>query len=332
MTPAAGETAGSRAVVARVDFGACMLLLEDGALLRATARGRLMGPRKALGNAVVVGDMAVYEPTEGRAEAEVSAVVMAIEPRRNAFSRRAPGKHATEQVVAANLDQVVVVSSFAEPPFSAGLTDRVLCQAAHAGLPARLVLNKCDLAPGGLDSPEVRDILHDYDRASVAGHALCARTGQGLAELHETCRGRRSLFVGHSGVGKSTLLSAMVPGLELLAGRVNPKTGKGRHTTSAAWLLRPAPDVELVDTPGVRAFGLWGVDPADLGRLYSEIAPYVHRCRFRDCEHEGEPGCAVRQAVAEGKISQRRYDSMRKLREELRADLGVDDARMGERG
>src|SRR5438105_2394035 len=142
MTPAP-DARTLRAEVARVDFGACMLLLEDGALLRATVRGRLMGPRKALGNAVVVGDVAAYESAGKGAEADgAPAIVTAVEPRRNAFSRRAPGKRAIEQVVAANLDQVVVVTSYAEPPFRAGLTDRVLCQAAFAGLPARLVLNK----------------------------------------------------------------------------------------------------------------------------------------------------------------------------------------------
>ena len=326
------EAAGARrAVVARVDFGACMLLVEGGVLLRATVRGRLMGPRKALGNAVVVGDVAVYETAERGAETDATAVVTAVEPRRNAFSRRAPGKHATEQVLAANLDQVVVVTSFAEPGFSAGLTDRVLCQAAFAGVPSRLVLNKCDLAPGGPQGSEAGAILEDYARAGVPGHAVHALEPRTLASLHDACLGRRSLFVGHSGVGKSTLLSAMMPGLDLLAGVVNPKTGKGRHTTSAAWLLCPEPELELVDTPGVRAFGLWGIDPNGLAGFYPEIAPFVGRCRFRDCEHDAEPGCAVRQAVDEGRISRRRYDSLRKLREELRADAPLDFPRTGGR-
>jgi ribosome biogenesis GTPase len=329
MTRQARAAAGNRAVVARVDFGACMLLLEDGELQRATVRGRWMGPRKALGNTVVVGDLAHWEGTPGADQD--AAVVSAVEPRRNAFSRRAPGKQRIEQVVAANLDQVMVVASFAEPPFSAGLTDRVLCQAAVAGIPARLALNKSDLAPGGAAGPAVRSVLEEYERAGVPGHVVCARSRQGLEALHQACQGRRSLFVGHSGVGKSTLLSAMVPGLELLAGKVNPKTGKGRHTTTAAWLLRPEPGLELVDTPGVRAFGLWGIDPSEVPRLYPEIAPFLGRCRFRDCEHEAEPGCAVRQAVLEGKIGALRYESMRKLREELRADAGATGERAGGR-
>ena len=323
--------APGRALVARVDFGSCLLLRDDGSLVRGAVRGRLMGPRKALGNTVVVGDAAHYETATAPALPEEPVVVTQVEPRRNSFSRRAPGKHAREQVVAANLDQVVLVTSYAEPPFSAGLADRVLCQAAFAGLPARLVLNKVDLAPQGPAGQEARGILADYQTAGVPGHAVCARDPQTLAAVREACRGRRSLFVGHSGVGKSTLLSAMVPGLELLAGQVNPKTGKGRHTTSAAWLVRPEANLELVDTPGVRAFGLWGIEPSDLDRLYLEIAPYRGLCRFRDCEHEAEPGCAVRDAVAHGRISHRRYDSMRKLREELRADAALEAARGGSR-
>src|SRR5262249_52983485 len=215
----------------------------------ATVRGRLRGTGRSLGNAVVGGDVAPYVEERGR------AVVTKVEPRRNAFSRRGAGERATEQVVAANLDQVVVVASIVEPPFRAGLVDRMLCQAEHAGLPARVVINKCDLGP----EVEARALLDDYVRAGYPAHRLSARTGEGVEALRHACGGRRSLFAGHSGVGKSTLLSALAPGAELRAGRVNPRTGKGRHTTSAAWLIVPEPDLELIDTPGVRAFGLWGI-------------------------------------------------------------------------
>ena len=313
--------------VARVDFGACMLLLEDGALLRATVRGRLMGERKSLGNAVVVGDLAGWEPAE---EGGVEAVVVEVAPRRNAFSRRAPGRQPAEQVVAANLDQIVLVASLAEPAFSAGLADRVFCQAERAGIPARLALNKCDLAEGDPRARgEVAGILEDYARAGYPGHGVSAHTGAGVDDLLHACRGRRSLFVGHSGVGKSRLLNAMVPELDLLSGRVNAKTGKGRHTTSAAWLLQSPSGLEVVDTPGVRAFGLWGVGPGELAATYPEIRPFLGGCRFADCAHMAEPGCAVRAAVQEGRISSRRYASFLKLREELVADSGRDTMRQG---
>ena len=290
-----------------MDFGSCVLHPAGGEPVEATVRGKLMGPRKSLGNAVVVGDVAHYVEERGR------AVVTAVEPRRNAFSRRGAGERGEEQVVAANLDQVVVVASIVEPPFRAGLVDRMLCQAEHQGLPARVVINKCDLVPES--EPQV--LLEDYERAGYPAHRASARSGEGVEALRHACRGRRSLFAGHSGVGKSTLLNALAPGVELLAGHVNPRTGKGRHTTSAAWLIAPAPDLELVDTPGVRAFGLWGIGPRDLDQAWPEFRRLLGGCRFADCRHEAEPGCAIRAAAEAGEISARRWESFRKLRAEL---------------
>lgn len=307
------------AVVARVDFGACVLLREDGALLAAHARGKLMGPRKSLGNTIVVGDHVEYEPPATVAAGGREAVVSSVEPRRNQFSRRASGRRAVEQVVASNLDQVVLVASVAEPEFSRGLADRVLCQAEHAGLPARLVLNKVDLASRASDA-DPEGVLADYALAGVPGHRVCAKSGEGIAELRHACLGRRSLFVGHSGVGKSTVLNGLVPGLDLLEGAVNAKTGKGRHTTTAAVLVRPEADFELIDTPGVRAFAPWGISPRDLDQAYHEFRPILGTCRFRDCRHAGEPGCAVDAAAESGAVAPRRYASYRRLLEELEAE------------
>jgi len=293
--------------VVRVDFGACVVRLESGDLREVTVRGRLMGRRKALGNAVVVGDVVTLAEEAGR------RVVEQVAPRRNAFSRRAAGNEPLEQVVAVNLDQVVLVAALVDPEFRAGLADRVLCQAEHSGIPARLVLNKTDLA-----TPRDADAVADaYTAAGYPVHLVCARSGRGVDEVRHACAGRRSLMVGHSGVGKSTLLNAIAPGMELLEGLVNVKTGKGRHTTTAAWLVEPAPGLQLIDTPGVRAFGLWGVGPSNLDQAYAEFRPFLGACRFNDCTHRAEPGCALRSAVAAGTIAARRFESYLKLREEL---------------
>jgi ribosome biogenesis GTPase len=305
------------ALVARVDFGACALFAADGTLFSAGVRGRVMGRKKALGNAIVVGDRVRLEPGTDQ------PVVDQVEPRRNAFSRRAAGDQAVEQVVAANLDQVVLITALARPAFAPGLADRVLAQAEHAGIPARLVLNKTDL--GSVD--EARALVADYETAGVPCHEVCATRGEGIEPLRHALVGRRSLFVGHSGVGKSTLLNSLVPALDLLVGQVNEKTGKGRHTTSAAVLVRPAPGFELIDTPGVRSFGLWGVGARDLEQVYVEFRRFLGLCRFTDCRHAGEPGCALRAAVERGHVSRLRYESFLHLREELEQEEKLAETR-----
>ena len=296
--------------MARVDYGSCILMPGHGPPLEGTVKGSLRGSSKALGNAVVVGDRVHFQKDRGR------AVVVAVAPRRNVFSRRAVGRRPAEQVVAANVDQVVLVASVLEPEFKPNFADRVLCQAEHAGIPARIVINKIDL--GSRDLALV--VLADYARAGYPGQPASAKSGEGADHLRQACRGRRSLFVGHSGVGKSTLLNALVPELNLLAASVNPKTGKGRQTTTAAWLLRPDPDLELIDTPGVRTFALWGIGPRDLDQSYPDFRRFLGECRFANCQHDREPQCAVREGVAAGLIAARRHASYLKLRAELEAE------------
>ena len=309
-----------QALVVRVDFGGCTLRGADGSSIEATARGRLMGRRKALGNKVVVGDLASLS-----AEGE-RVMIDEVASRRNAFSRRAAGERAAEQVVAANIDQVLVVAAVRDPEFRPGFVDRVLAQTEHARIPARLVLNKCDLS----DAREWRSLLEDYGRAGYSGLAVSARTGQSIDPLRDACRGLRSLLIGHSGVGKSTLLNALFPDLALREGAVNFKTGKGRHTTTAAVLLFPEPNLELIDTPGVRTFGLWGVGAEDLEQAYPEFRPHLGQCRFADCKHSREPGCALLAARDAGAIPARRMESFLKLREELRAEAGAHGGRIRE--
>jgi ribosome biogenesis GTPase len=310
LRPDEAVAGATRAVVARVDFRACQLLLADGGTCEATVSGGLMGRSKSLGNTVVVGD--TVEIVIGADRATIERVL----PRRNWFSRRASGERAVEQVVGSDLDQVVLVASLVDPEFKPGLADRVLGQAEHFGLPARLVLNKTDLG-----APEAaRAILEDYARAGYPGHLTCARSGEGVEALRHACTGRRTLFIGHSGVGKSSLLNALAPDLALLAGAVNVKTGKGRHTTTAAWLLRAGPGLELIDTPGVRTFALWGISSRDLEQAYPEFRRFLGACRFADCRHSSEPGCALREAVRAGDVAGARYASFLKLREELESE------------
>jgi ribosome biogenesis GTPase len=295
-------------VVARVDLRG-VVVLDDGGTLRAAAvPKRLQDPGARLGNAIVVGDGVTVR----------EAVVESIAPRRNRFERRAAGARARarHQILAANLDQVVVVAALAHPPLAEGLLDRFAVTAEWCGLPLVLVFTKCDL----VSEAEIADARALYARTGYPTHAVVAKEGRGLAELQAALAGRRSLVVGHSGVGKSTLLNALVPGLDLRIGEVNAKTGRGRHTTTASTLVRldPGPPAtEVIDTPGVRTFGLPpDLSARSLARLFPEWRDQGP-CRFADCSHLDEPGCALVAARAEGAIGGERHRSYRVLYEEL---------------
>lgn len=304
--------AAARGVVTRVWRAACEVALESGRVLECTVSGRVRDAQGRLGNRVVVGDEVVVEPTGAR------GAVTGVAERRNAFRRRAAGHKVAEQVVAANLDRIVLVASAESPPFRPGFVDRVLVQAAHGGIHSLLVINKADLAPAEV----VAALGAPYARVGYDVTAASARLGPGVDEVRRTCGQGRSLFIGQSGVGKSTLLNALFPGLDLKEGAVNPKTRKGRHTTSTAWMLRVAPGTQVIDTPGMRSFGLWDIAPEELDAHFPELVERAGSCRFRGCAHRTEPGCAVRAAVEQGEVDRARYDSFLKLREELALEHG----------
>jgi ribosome biogenesis GTPase / thiamine phosphate phosphatase len=239
-------------------------------------------------------------------------VIAEILPRRSALVRRAPGGGVGERVVVANIDQVVVVFAAANPEPHPRMLDRFLVIAEANALPARIVINKVDLVA----APIARAVFADYARAGYPMHFTSTITGEGLAELSAALQGRVSAVSGPSGVGKSSLLNALYPGLSLRVGAISASVNKGRHTTVGA-LLHPLPDGgAVVDTPGLREVGIWGLDPAALDRCFPELQPFLGECRFADCSHMVEPGCAVLAAIAEGRVSAERYDSYRRLREE----------------
>jgi ribosome biogenesis GTPase len=247
-----------------------------------------------------------------------TATILAVLPRRNKFSRLAPknGNRSFEQVIASNVDQIVPVFSAASPIPKWGLLDRYLIAAEAAGLPALVCVSKSDLAPF---SPDLRQKLAIYRAIGYPVLMVSAHTGEGLSELDEALRGRISVLVGKSGVGKSSLLNALRPGLNL---SVQPVTrglkGKGRHTTTHLEMFSLHAGGSVIDTPGIREFGLWDIYAQELADCFPEMAPLVGQCKFGlDCRHDQEPGCAIRKAVIAGKISPLRYQSYMRLLEEL---------------
>ncbi len=239
-------------------------------------------------------------------------------PRRSSFSRPLPvtGHRIVEQVIAANVDQILPVFAAANPTPKWGLLDRYLVAAEAAGLPSLIIVTKMDLAD---KNNSLESDLEIYRRIGYPIHTICSSTGEGVEELKQALGGHMSVLVGKSGVGKTSLLNAIQPELGLRVKAVSEgEVGKGRHTTSHLQMFELDFGGRLVDTPGIREFGLWNVHAEELASHFREMAPYVGGCKFGlSCQHDREPGCAIRKAVMDGQISPYRYQSYMRLREEL---------------
>ncbi|MEW6649829.1 MAG: ribosome small subunit-dependent GTPase A [Chloroflexota bacterium] len=250
-------------------------------------------------------------------------MILEVLPRRNSFGRRCalpmPDKHPSEQVIVANVDQLVAVFAMDHPAPRWNLLDRYLVTAEASGLPALICMTRLDLlsALSAEHRAETLQTLADYQRIGYAVIQTSVVQGAGLDELRAALQGQVSVLVGKSGVGKSSLLNGLQPGLGLRTAQVSAHTGKGRHTTSHLEMVSLNVGGAIVDTPGMREFGLWDIHPDELGQCFPEMRPYLGACKFGlDCSHDEEPGCAIRRAVMNGEIHPRRYRSYLRLRSE----------------
>jgi ribosome biogenesis GTPase len=261
--------------------------------------------KRDAGERVAIGDLVTFEQLD-----DDSCCITEVLPRHSRLSRHSLAKR-REQVLAANVDQVAAVFSVARPDPDVRLLDRLLAVAELHDLPSLIVANKTDLADESLVPPEIAA----YAAIGYPVLPTCAKTGSGMIALQERLKGRITVFTGPSGVGKSSILNAILPDLDLRVGTVGEKTGKGKHTTSAGLLIPLPGSGYLADTPGIQYFEPAGVDPADLAHAFVEFRPLVERCRFSDCIHRAEPGCAVIEAVADGAVLEHRHASYLSLLE-----------------
>jgi len=231
-------------------------------------------------------------------------VIEVVEPRRAALARQS-GNERERQTLVANLELAVVVFCASEPRLDPFKLDRFLVLAEDAELDVCIVVNKSDLVP----TAEIEDMTAEYRAIGYSVLPASARTGEGIDRLRDTLQGRISALCGPSGVGKSSLLNAIEPGLQLRTGEIGGVTHAGRHTTVRARLLALSVGGWVADTPGLRQVAFWDLPAEDVAFGFREMAPLLGSCRFADCRHRQEPGCAVRDAVTAGRIPVRRYDS-----------------------
>lgn len=271
--------------------------LSDGSLLRCAVRRVLKNLSTTQRHVVVTGDSVRVEQ-----HGVNQGWIVRIEPRASELCRTSKNRR---HVIASNIDQIMVVTSAAEPSIKPNLIDRILATAEQNGIEAGICINKCDLI-----APEkLQPLIGSYAQMGYRVFMLSASEGWGIGPLKNWIRNKSSAVIGQSGVGKSSLLNCLIPGLSQRVQAVSNENQKGKHTTTTAEWFRIDAQTSIIDTPGVRQFQLWDIVPAELTGLFRDLRPFASHCRYPDCSHHHEDTCAVKDAVADGRLDPRRYDS-----------------------
>jgi ribosome biogenesis GTPase len=295
----------------------------DGRVYMCRLRGRLLEEAQS-SDIVAIGDRVTFAPHD-----DDKGMIEAVEPRKTVISRsartegsRGAGAPEREQVIIANPDQALFVFAAAHPFPSPRLLDKFLVIGEKAGIPRdhlHIIVNKIDLIESPTDLRLIKRRFAIYEKIGYPVHYTSAVTGQGVETLRDLLRGHLSVFTGPSGVGKTSLLNQIQPDLGRAVRAISEYWDKGTHTTRDSELVRLADGGYIADTPGLRTLAIWDVEPTELDAYFPEIAALVPQCRFTDCAHRDEPGCAVIAAVEARQISETRYNSYLALREELEA-------------
>ena len=282
-------------------------VLHDGETVRCRLRGRLRLKGVRSTNPVVVGDEVACEADEGG-----DYVIADILPRRNYVIRRASNLSKESHIIAANVDQALLMASLRSPETPTEFVDRFLVTCEAYKVPVTILLSKLDLQ----DAEAVAEFRAVYEGAGYRVLEVSVRVGRGVEEVRELLAGRTTLVSGNSGVGKSTLIQAIDPSLDIRTGEISESHHKGRHTTTFSTMYPLAGGGAVIDTPGIKGFGLIDIDEAELWHYFPEMMRVAPACRFYNCTHTHEPGCAVTEAVKAGEIAWPRYESYLKIRDE----------------
>ena len=282
-------------------------VLHDGETVRCRIRGRLRLKGVRSTNPVVVGDEVACEADEGG-----DYVIADILPRRNYVIRRASTLSKESHIIAANVDQALLMASLRSPETPTEFVDRFLVTCEAYKVPVTILLSKLDLQ----DAEAVAEFRAVYEGAGYRVLEVSVREGRGVEEVRELLAGRTTLVSGNSGVGKSTLIQAIDPSLDIRTGEISESHHKGRHTTTFSTMYPLAGGGAVIDTPGIKGFGLIDIDEAELWHYFPEMMRVAPACRFYNCTHTHEPGCAVTEAVKAGEIAWPRYESYLKIRDE----------------
>ena len=280
-----------------------MVKTDDGALVECKIKGnfRLKGIRST--NPIAVGDRVCIVPN-----AEGTAFITEIEDRKNYIIRRASNLSKQSHIIAANVDACMLVVTVNYPETSTTFIDRFLASAEAYRVPVNLVFNKVDL----YSEDELRyldGLVNLYTHIGYPCYRISAANGEGVDALKEDLQGKITLFSGHSGVGKSTLINYLLPDQQLKTGEISSVHNKGMHTTTFSEMYPLGENGYIIDTPGIKGFGTFDMKDEEVGHYYKEIFEFSARCKYGNCPHRHEPGCAVREAVENHYISQSRYNS-----------------------
>ncbi len=298
--PTAEPVTPRRGTVLFASAGVCTVLAKDREVRCALSKEIASVQKSGL----AVGDEVLYRP-----RGDGSGVVDAVLPRRTVLSRPDPFLGERERVIACNIDAVVIVCSLQSPPLRRRLIDRFLIAVQRGGAEPILCVNKTDLPQSEAERARNLAELEPYRAIGIPIVLTSAESGTGLEDLRRVIGDRRCVFVGHSGVGKSSILNAIDPSLNLAAKQISESANRGAHTTTASTLYRLPGGGEVIDTPGIRQFGLWDLKRGDLRDYFPEFAEHAVVCRFRDCAHTEEPECGVKLAVGRGGIPRARYET-----------------------